>query len=170
MSLKRTMGLAALAGLLPAILVVTGAARAEFVTVDRFVPHTSTVPANAGQRVWLFLHEKVSADLALRLESGYRPEGRVVLFVHGGSVPSVPDYDLPYMDYSWMAYLATAGFDTFSMDQSGYGLSPRPIMGDPCNMSEDDRAIVTPNPLAKELRAALSVRALDQPIGLGRDR
>ena len=119
-------------------------------TVDRFVAHTSTVPANAGQRVGIFVHEKVSADLALRVESGYQPEGRVVLFVHGGSVPSVPDYDLPYMDYSWMAYLATAGFDTFSMDQTGYGLSPRPMMGDPCNMSEDDRAIVTPNPLAKD--------------------
>ena len=151
MSLKRTIGLAALAGLVPATLVVTGAAaRAEFVTVDRFVAHTSTVPANAGQRVGIFVHEKVSADLALRVESGYQPEGRVVLFVHGGSVPSVPDYDLPYMDYSWMAYLATAGFDTFSMDQTGYGLSPRPMMGDPCNMSEDDRAIVTPNPLAKD--------------------
>ena len=29
----------------------------------------------------------------------------------------------PYQDYSWMAYLAHAGFDVFSMDMTGYGRS-----------------------------------------------
>ncbi len=124
-----------------------GAADDAFVNVDRFVPHTSTVPANEGERVGLFLHEKLSRDLADRIAGGERPEGRVVLFVHGGSIPSVPDYDLPYKDYSWMEHLAAAGFDTFSMDQTGYGLSPRPMMDDPCNMAADDRAIVSPDPL-----------------------
>ena len=114
------------------------------------MPHTSTVPANEGERVGLFLHEKVSRDLADRIAAGERPDGRVVLFVHGGSIPSVPDYDLPYKDYSWMEHLAAAGFDTFSMDQTGYGLSPRPMMDDPCNMAAEDRAIVTPNPLAED--------------------
>ena len=70
-----------------------------------------------------------------------------MLFVHGGSVPSVPDYDLPYEDYSWMGFLAERGYDTFAMDHSGYGRSPRPHMDDPCNMSAEDQAIVTPNPL-----------------------
>ena len=125
-----------------------GAANETFVTVDRFVPHTSTVPANQGQRVGLFVREKLGRDLADRIAAGERPDGKVVLFVHGGSIPSVPDYDLPYKDYSWMEYLAAAGYDTFAMDQSGYGLSPRPMMDDPCNMDAENRAIVTPNPLA----------------------
>ena len=131
-------------------MVRSGAAGGAIVTVDRFVPHASTVPANAGERVGLFLREKLSRTLADRIAAGETPAGRVVLFVHGGSIPSVPDYDLPYEDYSWMAHLAAAGFDTFAMDQTGYGLSPRPMMDDPCNMAAGDRAVVTPNPLAED--------------------
>lgn len=72
----------------------------------------------------------------------------MVLFVHGGSVPSVPDYDLDYEDYSWMGHLAEAAFDAFAMDHTGYGRSPRPKMDDACNMNEADQAIVRPHPLA----------------------
>jgi pimeloyl-ACP methyl ester carboxylesterase len=129
-------------------LLAAGSATAQtrFVTIDRFVPHASTVPANAGRRVGIFVREKLSRDTADAIGAGRAPAG-IVLFVHGNSVPSVPDYDLPYEDYSWMAYLAEAGFDTFAMDHSGYGFSPRPSMDDPCNMSRDDQAVVTPNPL-----------------------
>ena len=120
------------------------------VTVDQFLPHTSTVPANVGQRVGIFLREKMSQELAAQIEAGGRPENGVVLFVHGGSVPSVPDYDLPYKDYSWMSYLAAAGFDTFAMDLTGYGLSPRPKMDDPCNLAQPERAFLIPNPLSQD--------------------
>ncbi len=120
----------------------------QMVAVDRFVAHKSTVPANAGREVGLFVHEKLSADTAAALAAG-RGKARVVLFVHGQSVPTVPDFDLPYKDYSWMADLAAAGFDTFSVDLTGYGFSPRPEMDNPCNLSPKDQAIVTPNPLAK---------------------
>lgn len=121
-----------------------------FVTVDQFLPHTSTVPANVGERVGLFLREKMSQELAAHIEAGGRPEQGVVLFVHGGSVPSVPDYDLPYKDYSWMSYLAAAGFDTFAVDLTGYGLSPRPKMDDPCNLEQRERAFLIPNPLSHD--------------------
>ncbi len=150
-NLTRAIGPVAVAGLLVPALVMGGAAANDGVlTVNRFVPHTSTVPANAGQRVGISVREKLSTDLAARIEGGARPDGRVVLFVHGGTVPSVPEYDLPYQDYSWMEYLAAAGFDTFAMDQTGYGLSARPMMDDACNMDSDNRAIVTPNPLSKD--------------------
>ncbi|MEE8129690.1 MAG: alpha/beta fold hydrolase [Vicinamibacterales bacterium] len=120
-------------------------AQERFVTIERFVPHTSTVPANAGERVGIYLREKATSAAAARFASGESPAGRVVLFVHGGSVSSIPDYDLDYKDYSWMGYLAEAGFDTFAMDQSGYGRSPRPMMDDPCNMSVADQALATPH-------------------------
>ena len=121
-----------------------------FVTVDRFVPHTSTVRANQGDRVGIFVREKLSQDVADQIAASAHSPGKVVLFVHGGSVPSVPDYDLPYKDYSWMAHLAAAGYDTFAMDQSGYGLSPRPMMDNPCNMTAEHRAFITPTPLSSD--------------------
>ena len=71
-------------------------------TRERFVPHTSTVPANAGEQVGIYLREKTTDPATARFEAGESPVGRVVLFVHGGSVSSIPDYDLDYKDYSWM--------------------------------------------------------------------
>lgn len=139
-------GLAAL-GLLATSSV---AAQEKFETIDRFVPHVSTVPANEGQRVGLFVRERLTTELAAAVADDLPLDGRVVLFVHGNSVPSVPDYDLPYKDYSWMAHLAEAGFDTFAMDHSGYGHSPRPTMDEPCNLDAENRALVTPTSLTKD--------------------
>ena len=63
---------------------------------------------------------------------------RVVLFVHGAGTPAEVAFDLPYQDYSWMAYLARAGFDVFSVDMTGYGRSTRPApMNDLCNVPRD---------------------------------
>lgn len=104
-------------------------AQSKLITTERFVPHVSTSPANHGERVGLYLREKVSTAAIDRWDAGQSREGHVVLFVHGGSISSIPDYDLDYKDYSWMGYLAEAGFDTFAMDHTGYGRSPRPIDG-----------------------------------------
>ena len=120
----------------------------DYVTHTRFVPHDSTVPANRGERVGLYLYEKVTQETADAITAG-RGTNEVVLFIHGGSVPSVPDFDLQYQDYSWMEHLADAGFDTFAMDHTGYGFSPRPMMDDPCNMEPHDQAIVIPDVLSE---------------------
>jgi len=114
----------------------------DYVTTDRFVPHVSTVPVNEGERVGLFVREKQSRIQAGRIAAGEAPAGRVVLFVHGVSVPSIPDFDLAFGDYSWMSFLADRGFDTFAMDQQGYGLSARPTMDNPCNLAERDRELL----------------------------
>lgn len=111
-------------------------------TSDHYVPHVSTVPANAGQHVALYVRQKVAAGART---SDMR--GRVVLFVHGATVPSVPDFDLEHGDYNWMAYLARAGYNTYSMDLTGYGSSPRPMMDDPCNVNPRQQKIVEGRPL-----------------------
>ena len=118
-------------------------------TIDRYVAHVSTVPANAGETVGLFVREKLSAELQKELLSGQPSTASAVLFVHGSLASSIPVFDLPHEDYSWMTRLAEAGFDAFAMEHSGFGWSARPMMDDPCNLSPEDQAIVTPNPLSK---------------------
>jgi pimeloyl-ACP methyl ester carboxylesterase len=54
-------------------------------------------------------------------------------------------FDVPYEDYSWMAWLAHAGFDVFAMDMTGYGRSTRPlVMNDPCNLSPAQQVSLVP--------------------------
>ncbi len=126
---------------------VSAAQNGAILRIDHYVDHVSTVPANAGQVVKLFMRERVANGLHETLR-GTEATGKVVLFIHGGTVPTVPDYDLDYEDYNWMAYLARAGFDTFTVDHTGYGRSPRPKMDDPCNMNPADQPLLIPNPLS----------------------
>lgn len=71
---------------------------------------------------------------------------RVVLFVHGAGTPSEVSFDVPYRDYSWMEYLARAGFDVFGMDNTGYGRSTRPAaMNDPCNLAREQQLALAPD-------------------------
>ena len=77
-----------------------------------------------------------------------------MLFVHGAGTPAEVAFDVPYKDYSWMAYLAQAGFDVFSMDMTGYGRSTRPpAMNDPCNLSKEQQAQFVPQLIAGAVRA-----------------
>ena len=72
-----------------------------------------------------------------------------MLFVHGAGTPAEVSFDVPYKDYSWMAYLAKAGFDVFSMDMTGYGRSTRPpAMNDPCNLSKEQQVRFVPQLIA----------------------
>ncbi len=120
----------------------------RIVTIDRLVPHTSSIPAIKGQRVDLFVREKVREG-ALEFGAGETFRGRVVLFVHGGYSPSTLAFDVPYRDYSWLEFLAREGFDVFAMDMSGYGRSSRPLMNDPCNLSPGSQKLITPTTLSE---------------------
>ena len=100
----------------------------QFRTTDYMVPHISTVPANAGAWVELYLREKV-----IKGAPSQRP---AVLMIHGSGASAVPIFDLGFENYSWMESLANAGFDVFTFDHTGYGLSPRPMMDNPCNLSQ----------------------------------
>jgi pimeloyl-ACP methyl ester carboxylesterase len=66
--------------------------------------------------------------------------------VHGAGTPAEVAFDVPYRDYSWMGYLARAGFDVFSVDMTGYGRSTRPAaMSDPCNLAKNGQAAFVPS-------------------------
>jgi pimeloyl-ACP methyl ester carboxylesterase len=109
-------------------------------TIDHMVPHISTVPANKGQQVQIFVREKVLAHDA----QTPRP---VVLMVHGGVSPSTLAFDVEHETYSWIASLARAGFDVFAMDMTGYGKSAHPMMDDPCNVGSSLQKTLIPKTL-----------------------
>ncbi len=109
----------------------------RILTVDHYVANESIAPTIAGQTVQLYVRERVKPATLLR---GNPPDDRVVLFVHGAGTPAEVAFDVPYADYSWMAYLAAAGFDVFAMDTTGYGRSTRPsAMNDVCNLPADQQ-------------------------------
>jgi pimeloyl-ACP methyl ester carboxylesterase len=116
------------------------AQHARILSVDHQVPVKSIVPAMAGQTAQIYVRERVA-------EGVKNPgAGRVVLFVHGAGTPAEVAFDVPFGDYSWMAYLAKEGFDVFSMDTTGYGRSTRPApMNDPCNLSEEQQQQFVPS-------------------------
>jgi pimeloyl-ACP methyl ester carboxylesterase len=115
----------------------------RLLTIDHYVRVKSTVPALAGQDVPIYVRERVQAGTALRSASG---TDRVAIFVHGAGTPAEVAFDVPQPDYSWMAYLARAGFDVFAMDTTGYGRSIRPAaMNDPCNLARDRQAAFIPS-------------------------
>jgi pimeloyl-ACP methyl ester carboxylesterase len=126
------------------VMVVAGVPSAQsptLLTAEHTVRVTSAVPAIAGQAAEIYVRERRRDDV---LAKGLAPD-RVVLFVHGAGTPAEVAFDVPHADYSWMAYLANAGFDTFAMDTSGYGRSVRPApMNDPCNLSPEQQKQFVP--------------------------
>jgi pimeloyl-ACP methyl ester carboxylesterase len=117
----------------------------QLLSIDHYVPVRSMVPAINGQQTQVYVRERVKAGSALRGASA-----GIVLFIHGAGTPAEVAFDVPYQDYSWMAYLARAGYDVFSMDTTGYGRSTRPAaMNDPCNLSQEQQKQFIPSLIAK---------------------
>jgi len=112
----------------------------QLLSIDHYVRVKSTAPAMSGQTAQVYVRERVVARNIQRSSAG------VVLFVHGAGTPAEVAFDVPYSDFSWMAYLANAGFDVFSMDMEGYGRSTRPtVMNDPCNLARTQQALFVPS-------------------------
>ena len=101
----------------------------------------STVTWKGGTEHWtkkgdvkLFLWNKKAAP-------GTKPAG-TILFVHGSSMASQPTFDLTVpgrADSSAMDYFASLGYDTWTMDNEGYGRSDksRPQNNDIPNGADD---------------------------------
>jgi pimeloyl-ACP methyl ester carboxylesterase len=136
----RPIAILALCALL--VVPLKGDDSERILTIDHFVRVHSAVPAISGQPAQLYVRERVHAGTLAR---GARGADRVVLFVHGAGTPAEVAFDTPYQDYSWMGYLAQAGFDAFSVDMTGYGRSTRPAaMNDPCNLASNQQATLIP--------------------------
>ena len=133
--------LAAVGTLFLAACASTPEDSARLVRIDHHVRVKSTAPSMAGQEVRLYVREVARSNV----RTDAAASAGVVLFVHGAGTPAAVTFDVPYKDYSWMAYLAQAGFDVFSMEMTGYGGSTRPKpMSDPCNFPKEQQAQFVP--------------------------
>jgi pimeloyl-ACP methyl ester carboxylesterase len=135
----------ALAGAAALCIVAAPVNANDFAATDLFLPHVSTLAMNAGAVIPLHLHRKVATNTATGQVS---TADRAVLFVHGGTTPTVAAFGLEHKDYNWMAFLARAGFDVWGVDLTGYGASARPMMDDPCNVNPEHQNILLKRPLA----------------------
>ena len=137
-----------------------GSDTGQLLAIDHYVRVKSTAPSTTGQFAQVYVRERVVARNLLRGSSG------VVVFVHGAGTPAEVAFDVPYSDYSWMAYLANAGFDVFSMDMEGYGRSTRPaVMNDPCNLARAQQTLFVPSlisaPCAQSFQGVATTIASD---------
>jgi pimeloyl-ACP methyl ester carboxylesterase len=160
LGLAALAALATLAALEPAGAQPTaGEDSQQILTVDHYVPNQSIVPSIDGQTVQVYVRERVKPAT---IQRGPPRDDRVVLFVHGAGTPAEVAFDVPYSDYSWMAYLAAAGFDVFSMDMTGYGRSTRPnVMNEVCNLSAEQQTALGRTPCNATHGAQLTTIASD---------
>ena len=140
----------------------------SILTDNHYVNVKSTAPAIAGQTAVLYVRER---RLVGPVPKPAALADRVVLFVHGAGTPAEVAFDVPLRDFSWMAFLARAGFDTFAVDMTGYGRSTRPApMNDPCNLAGPAQApfvgLLIPAPCKPDVDAG----RVDAGIGLERCR
>lgn len=126
------MRVSALMGVALPLLASSAMAQNPIASTDHHVSVVSTAPSQKGETVQLYLRERVR---------GTPDPNKLVLFVHGAGTPAEVSFDVPYADYSWMAYLANAGYDVFAVDMEGYGRSARPAaMNEKCNLNDAKRA------------------------------
>jgi pimeloyl-ACP methyl ester carboxylesterase len=140
---RRRLPLVCALGLLLPASAAMGQDASRLASFDHYVTVKSTAPSMAGKDASIYVREVV-------LGGSDKPAAdRVVLFVHGAGTPAEVSFDVHFKDYSWMAYLADAGFDVFSMDMTGYGRSTRPPpMADACNFPKAQQGQFVPKPLA----------------------
>jgi pimeloyl-ACP methyl ester carboxylesterase len=157
------VGTAALAPVFVAAQPSSSEQSQQVLTIDHYVSHESTVPTLEGQIAQIYVRERAKpATVQRRTDLAQR----VVLFVHGAGTPAEVAFDVPYESYSWMAHLAAAGFDVFSMDMTGYGRSTRPLaMHDACNLSDEQQATL----VGAELEGTCAPRHTRQLTTVGSD-
>jgi pimeloyl-ACP methyl ester carboxylesterase len=107
-----------------AALLLAGAARAADV---RIVKQDYRIDS-ADPGIKLFVRSKMAEGTRTFTNDN------VVLFVHGATFPSTPDFDLSYADFSWADWMVRHGYVVYMFDKRNYGGSTRePAMDAPAS-------------------------------------
>jgi pimeloyl-ACP methyl ester carboxylesterase len=138
---------------------------------DYFVSHISNEPFYAQQnldsRVTLHVREVVLPGR----ERTVAQDGKVLLFIHGFSVPGYVAFDTNSGSCSLMRYFARAGWDTFALDLEGFGLSTRPLVMDDPAAFPDSKAPIHTDVTVRDVERAVdfisALRGVEQVHLLG---
>ena len=138
---------------------------------DYFISHTSNEPFYAEQnldpRVTLHVREVVLPGR----ERTVAQDGKVLLFIHGFSVPGYVAFDTNSGSCSFMRYFARAGWDTFALDLEGFGLSTRPLVMDDPAAFPDSKAPIHTDVTVRDVERAVdfisALRGVEQVHLLG---
>ncbi|MDH4247720.1 MAG: lysophospholipase, partial [Deltaproteobacteria bacterium] len=139
----------------------THSAEIGFQVTDHYINHRSVdgVYAQSGMNpeVKLFLREVMKADGQGKAASN----GKALLFLHGGTTPSLIAYDMGCENCSVMRHFANAGWDTFALDFEGFGLStPQPSVENPKKFPTSPAPTNTEVTVANVARAVEFIREL----------
>jgi pimeloyl-ACP methyl ester carboxylesterase len=112
----------------------------ELRVTDYFLSHTSNEPFYAQQQLDPHVTLRVREVVLAGRERTVAQDGKVLLLIHGATVPGYVAFDTDYENASLMRYFARAGWDTFALDLEGYGLSSRPLLMDDPAAFPDSKA------------------------------
>jgi pimeloyl-ACP methyl ester carboxylesterase len=142
---------AALAGFGEAVAEDAGDLR----VTDYFISHTSNEPFYAEQKLDPGVTLHVREVVLPGRERTVAQDGKVLLLIHGYSVPGSVAFDTDHGNCSLMRYFARAGWDTFALDLEGFGLSTRPPVMDNPDAFPDSKA---------PIRADVTVRDVERVV------
>ena len=108
--------------------------------IDYFVSHTSNEPFYAEQKLDPNVTLHVREVVLPGRERTVAEDGKVLLLVHGYSVPGYVAFDTDHGNCSLMRHLARAGWDTFALDLEGFGQITRPPVMDAPTAFPDSKA------------------------------
>jgi pimeloyl-ACP methyl ester carboxylesterase len=171
-SLRREAALTARLAVLAALAFSPFAANAaEPVTTDYYVTHRSIDEVYAGSKmdptVLIHLREVVLPGNERRAPG----EGKVLVLAHGATTPGYIAFDAACGGCSMMRFFALAGWDVFTLDYEGYGLSTRqPTMDYPEAFPQakaPTHTEVAVDDLARAIEFARALRGVDKVHVLG---
>jgi len=101
-----------------ALAILSGCATGPAGQTGAVAMEEAMVPSDPG--ISVYLRNKRPEGM-----TAFSPE-KTVLYVHGATYPSETAFDLRLDGFSWMDYIARAGYDVWLVDVRGYGGSTRP--------------------------------------------
>jgi pimeloyl-ACP methyl ester carboxylesterase len=138
---------------------------------DYFISHTSNEPFYAEQNLDPSVTLHVREVVLPGRERTVAQDGKVLLLLQGYSTPGSVAFDTDHGNCSLMRHFARAGWDTFTLDLEGFGLSTRPPVMDNPDAFPDSKAPIRADVTLRDVERVVdfisALRGVEQVHMLG---